>query len=258
VEPPLTDCRQIESLLPPYVDGEASSREVAEVEVHLAACPDCARLVQSQRTMRTVLRARAAQLRVPAPPGMGTRVAALVRWGGEPRLGWVGRLTAFGAAAVVLLSLIVGFEFISPRSGVLLAAQLAIDHVRCFTMALGSLGSDDPKAIAREYADHYGWTVPVPESSDTVGIRLIGARRCPFWLGDHAHLLYRHGDRDVSLYVTPGDSRGAEQLSVFGHAERIWSSGGNSYALIARGMSDVELARVAAYFEQATAGARLE
>jgi anti-sigma factor RsiW len=250
----LTDCRQIESLLPPYVDGEASSRDVAEVEAHLAACPDCARLVQAQRTMRTVLRARAAQLRVPTPPGLSTRVAALVQSGGEPRLGWAGRLTAFGAAAVVLLSLIVGFEFISPRSGVLLAAQLAIDHVRCFTIALGSLGSSDPKAVAREYADHYGWTVPVPASNAAAGIRLIGARRCPFWLGDHAHLLYRHGDRDVSLYVTPGDTRGAEQLSVFGHAERIWASGGNSYALIARGLSDVELARVADYFEQATAG----
>ena len=254
----MTDCRQIESLLPPYVDGEASARTVAEVEAHLAACPECARLVHAQRTMRTVLRARAAQLRPSAPPGLGTRVAALVRAAGQPQLGWAGRLTAFAAAAVVLFSVAVGFEFVSPRSGVLLAAQLAIDHVRCFTIALGSLGSNDPKAVAREYADHYGWAVPVPASNEAAGIRLIGARRCPFWLGDHAHLLYRSGNHDVSLYVTPGDTRGAEQLSVFGHAERIWSSGGNSYALIARGLSDADLARVAEYFEQAAAGERRE
>ena len=32
----MTECRQIESLLPPYVDGEASASVVAQIEAHLA------------------------------------------------------------------------------------------------------------------------------------------------------------------------------------------------------------------------------
>ena len=80
----MTESRQIESLLPPYVDGEASATDIAAVEAHLATCDACARLVQAQRTVRTVLRARAAHLTVPAPPGLGTRLAAQLRPSAAP------------------------------------------------------------------------------------------------------------------------------------------------------------------------------
>ena len=249
---PMSECRQIESLLPPYVDGEASARDAARVEAHVAACEACARLVQAQRTVRTVLRARAASLTMPAPPGLETRLSALLDTRRRPALGWVGRLSAFGAAAVLMLALVTGLEFVSPRWGVLFAAQLAIDHVRCFFLAVGSLDGSDPEALKVQYARLHGWTVPVPGSNPELDLTFIGARRCPFGLGDHAHLLYRSGGHDVSLYVTPGEARSAEQLRVLGHAERIWSSGGNAYAIVARGLSDASLVRLAGYFEQAT------
>ena len=247
----MTECRQIESLLPPYVDGEASAHDVASVEAHLATCDACARLVQAQRTVRTVLRARAGHLTTPAPPGLATRIAAQLRPSAPP-LGWVGRLTAFGTAAVLLLALVTSLEFVSPRWGVLFAAQLAIDHMRCFVLAVGRLDGSDPEALKAQYATLHGWTVPVPGSRPEDDLTFVGARRCPFGLGDHAHLLYRSRGRDVSLYVTPGEARSAEQLRVLGHAERIWSSGGNSYAIVARGVPDADLARLVSYFEQAT------
>jgi anti-sigma factor RsiW len=252
----MTECRQIESLLPPYVDGDAAADVVAQVDAHLAVCPGCARSVQAQRTMRTVLRARAARLTGQAPPGLATRIAALLRPGQTPSLGWAGRLSAFGAAAVLMLALVIGFEFTSPRSGVLFAAQLAIDHVRCFVLAVGTLDAGGAKAVQQEYADRYGWSVPVPDSSGAIDLVLVGARRCPFSLGDHAHLRYHSGAHDVSLYVTPGEVRPAEQLQVLGHAEHIWSADGNTYTLVARGLSGPELKQLTDYFERATAAAR--
>ena len=201
----MTECRQIESLLPPYVDGEASASGVAQVEAHLASCDACARSVQAQRTLRTVLRARAAQLTGQAPPGLATRITARLRPQPAPSLGWAGRLSAFGAAAVLLLALVIGSEFMSPRSGVLFAAQLAIDHVRCFVLAWGTLEGGGAVAVQQEYADRYGWTVPVPDSNADLDLALVGARRCPFSLGDHAHLRYRSGAHNVSLYVTLGE-----------------------------------------------------
>ena len=248
----MTECRQIESLLPPYVDGEASAADTAVVEAHLSTCDACARLVQAQRTVRTVLRARAARLTMPAPPGLGTRIAAQLRAGAAPPLGWVGRLTAFGAAAVLMLALVTGLEFVSPRWSVLFAAQLAIDHMRCFVLAVGRLDGSDPETLKTQYAQVHGWVIPVPGSFPEADLTFVGARRCPFGLGDHAHLLYRSGGHEVSLYITPGEARSAEQLQVLGHAERIWSSGGNSYAIVARGLPDVDLARVAGYFERST------
>ena len=154
-----------------------------------------------------------------------------------------------------MLALVIGFEFMSPRSGVLFAAQLAIDHVRCFVLALGTLDGD-AVAVQQEYADRYGWSVPVPESSADIDLALVGARRCPFSLGDHAHLRYRSGAHNVSLYVTLGEVRPAEQLRVLGHTEHIWSADGNTYTLVARGLSAPELLQLTGYFERATASAR--
>jgi anti-sigma factor RsiW len=196
----MTECRQIESLLPPYVDGDAPSDVVARVESHLATCGTCRDYVAAERFARRVVRARASQLTTAAPPGLRTRLAASLRPEPTPKLGWVGRLTAFGAAAAVILALVIGFEFLSPRSSALFAAQLAIDHVRCFVVGLGGTeATDDNQEVQRAFAERYGWQVDVPASSPSLGLKLVGARRCPFGVGNHAHLMYRSGDHEVSL-----------------------------------------------------------
>lgn len=249
----MSECRQIVSLLPPYVDGEVGPEIAAEVEAHLSACGRCRDQMIAERTAREVLRARAAHLVTPAPPGLRTRLAATLGADRAPSLGWRGRLTACGAAAALVLALVTGFELLSPQSGVLFATQLAIDHIRCFVVELASIDGVDPAEVKREYSRLYGWDVDVPPSSAEEGLTLVAARRCPFWIGDHAHLLYRTGSGEVSLYVTQGDERPSQQLSVLGHRQHIWTAHGDSYALVARGVPEPELARIAAYLEKETA-----
>lgn len=246
----MTDCRRIESLLPPYVDGQATPETIAIVEEHLGGCALCRAEVAAQQGVRIVLRARAGELRPAAPPGLRTRIATRLAPEAVTSLGWKGRLTAFAAAAAVVLLVITGFEFMSPRSNVLFAAQLAIDHVRCFIVEMGSMAGVDAAVARQQFAQNYGWDVTVPESSVDAGLTLIAARRCPFWLGDHAHLLYRVGDRQLSLYVTPGADRPRAELSVLGHAERIWTHKNQAYVLVARGVAAGDLQRIASYLER--------
>ena len=52
---PDPDCRQMEALLPPFVDGEARPDERAAVEAHLAACASCRDAVRAQRAVRDLL-----------------------------------------------------------------------------------------------------------------------------------------------------------------------------------------------------------
>jgi hypothetical protein len=153
---------------------------------------------------------------------------------------------------VVALLLFTAMEFVSPRSNVLFAAQLAIDHVRCFIVHLGTIDGPAVSDVQREFQERYGWSVPVPPSNDAVDLTLVAARRCPFWLGSHAHLLYRSGGNELSLYVTPGDARPDEQLRVLGHVERIWTVNGQAYALIGRGVPEAQFDRIAAYLESQT------
>ncbi len=249
----MTDCRRIESLLPPYVDGEAPPDAAALVEAHLRTCAMCRAEVAAERGVRMILRARAAEVTTPAPPGLRTRIAARLAGEAAPSLGWGGRVAAFGAAAAMVLLFAVALEFLPLRSNALFAAQLAIDHLRCFVVT----SSEEASApdLEREFAERDGWAIDVPPSSPADGITLIAGRRCPFWLGDHAHLLYRSGDHHVSLFVTQGVEREGEQLSVLGHAERIWAANGSSYTLIARGVERDDLDRLATYLERVSTAA---
>ncbi len=251
----MTECRQIESLLPLFVDGEASADEVRLVGQHLAQCPACRDAVASERIGRDVLRAHGAALRATAPPGLRTRVLALGREAPapvRPRLGWLGRATAAGLAALLVLVVLTLAEFVPASTNVLFAAQVAVDHMRCFFVGASTLAADGARAMEREIQEHYGWDVKVPPSNPDLGVRLIGARRCPFGYGPHVHLLYEVRGRTMSLYITPEYEREAAAMSVLGHSERVWSSEGRTYAMVTRGISDVDLDRVQAYFRSAT------
>jgi anti-sigma factor RsiW len=244
------DCRRIESLLPPYGAGQARASEIADVERHLSGCPACRFSVAAQRTARTVLQARGREIAPLAPLGLRTRLGTTMRV--PPAVGWRERVTAFAGAAAVLVLAVAAFELVSPRSNVLYAAQLAIDHVRCFVVEMTSTEKVEPEGLERGYAERYGWQMHVPSSNDAIDLRLVAARRCPFWIGRHAHVLYRTGDQQVSLYIDQSNERPSDQLHVLGHSETIWQSHGSSYVLIARGVPDTQLARIVAYFQAET------
>jgi anti-sigma factor (TIGR02949 family) len=250
----MSQCRQIESLLPPFVDGEADAQTTALVEAHLAACAPCRNRVGMERTVKTVLQARAAELTVLAPPGLRTRVVAALeaRRVERRKATWGMRMTAFAAAAVLILVVASALELVTPKSDVLYAAQLAIDHVRCFVVELATTEPADPRQLKQRFADDYGWSVPVPPSSTEAELTLVAARRCPFWIGEHAHLLYRSGSREVSLYVTPGGRPRDGQLHVLGHSQKLWNSGGNLYTLVADDLEPAELQKVTEYLQAET------
>jgi anti-sigma factor RsiW len=249
----MSDCRQIESLLPPFVDGHADAETRQLVEMHLRDCVSCRNRVTIERTVKTVLRARAAEITEPAPPGLLTRVLASLnaRVAERPNPSWAMRISASAAAAVVLIIVASALELVTPKSNVLYAAQLAIDHVRCFVVEIASKEPADARVAQQAFAD-YGWSVPVPASNPDAGLTLVAARRCPYWIGDHAHLLYRHGDREVSLYVTPGGQPREGQLHVLGHSQKLWNSGGNLYTLVADDLDADESARIADYLVRST------
>ena len=254
------DCRQIESLLPPFVDGEADTQTATRVEAHLASCDACRSRVAQERTVRAVLRARAPELAAIAPPGLRTRVVAALEHS-TPRtvdtlgtfgtLGWRGRVTAFAAAALLLLMTATALEFVTPESNALYAAQLAVDHMRCFFVE-HTTDPADARRLQQEVAQNYGWSIAVPPSNPEAGLTLVAARRCPFWLGPHAHLLYRTGDRHVSLYVRPGSQRTDEDLHVLGHGQKLWTVGETSYAMVTDGLTADEQKRISTYLERAT------
>jgi anti-sigma factor RsiW len=245
------NCSDVQNLLPAYVDELASSKAAAIAE-HLETCAACRELAHAQSVARAVLRARAAQLAPMAPPGLRTRILAnTANQASEPVLAWTGRLTAFAAAAMVVLTIgAVLLPVATVRSTAVLAAQLALDHLKCFTIE----GDADGEPIAAAQAEatlkqEFDFTVTVPASLDAEKLELMAVRRCLYGDGRAAHVLYRLGGEPVSLFIIPGMTRPAAELSLFGHEQVVWTSGDRTYVLIARATSRNNLARVASYLQ---------
>lgn len=247
-------CREVEDSLAAFADG--LSTRAAEIEAHVAACANCRRSAHMQRAARTVLRGRAAGLSLPAPPGLRTRLIAVGNAqvpSPKPQglLGWTGRLSAFAAAAVLVLTVgAVVLPIATIRSTTLLAAQLALDHLKCFRID----GDADGTPITKEQAEstlqrEYDLSVTVPPSLDAERLQLMAARRCLYGDGRAAHLMYRLDGEPVSLFVMQGLARPAAQLSLFGHEQMVWTQGDRTYMLIAGAGSRNGLARVASYLQ---------
>jgi len=240
-------CRDVEPLFTAYVDDEAAPPERAVVDAHLNKCPPCRDRVTEERAARDVLRARRGSLRPCASASLRTRCAAqriapAVRGAVLSRRAWV----PLALAAAVLLA-VSGTLFFAGNSVEVLAAQLAVDHVKCFQFAPDH-GAVDPLAEGRKWEAGYGWPLKVPASAPAEELELIGVRRCLSSEGRVAHMMYRWRGRPLSVFVLNSrvrarrEASGAsavkqdvnEMLEKMGEQAVIWSRGDRTYAVVAR------------------------
>lgn len=246
------DCQRIESSLAAVADGGATADQAARVARHLESCASCRDLLQAQTTARAVLRARAVQLSVTAPPGLRTRIAASAREEqgvAAATPGWRTRLSAFAAAAILVLTLgAILLPVVTARSTVVLAAQLALDHLKCFVIDGDASGPRISKADAEATIERdHGWRANVPASVD--GLELLDVRHCLYGDGLAAHVLYRAAGQPVSLFILPGVTHPTAKLSVLRHDEVVWTQGDRTYVLVSPAGTMAGLARVASYVQ---------
>jgi len=246
-------CQDVGRLITPYLDAEAGAADRQAVDAHLRACQPCARRAAAEKTVRRVVMVKAASLSVTAPDALRERCAALApkpkaqrRW---LLLGW--RAVSLATASLVVLGLAGTLLYaVVTHSPTVLAAELALDHVKCFALFEPRVAAADAAAVAKQLEADYGWRLDVPASSPADRLTLIGARRCLSTDGRVAHVLYRHNGRPVSLFMMPGTSRPEARISVAGHVARVWTRGDTTYVMVGS-ESEPDLRPVAAYFQSA-------
>jgi anti-sigma factor RsiW len=137
---------------------------------------------------------------------------------------------------------------ITPLSPTVLAAQLMLDHAKCFAVNQSSRTVDAGVTELQFERDH-GWTVRLPRAA-VAGLQLIGVRQCFCAQGGAtAHAMYRFEGRPVSLYILPDVNRSRASAEVFGHDAQIWSKGGSTYVLLGTETSSA-MQRLAAELNQ--------
>jgi anti-sigma factor RsiW len=241
----MSDCRNLEPLFAPYVDGDAEPQTRSAIDRHLVACPPCRDRVAAERAAREVLLARRQGLRACATQHLRSRCAAQ-RALAEPasaspaaRPGFIRRtLIPLSMAASLLLVVGAIFFFGLNRGVELLAAQLAADHVKCHWFADHD-ARPDPTLLSTEWKKDNGWPLKVPASTPELDLQLVGIRRCGSTEGPNAHILYNWRGTELSVYVMNRESSRATEKPQFvtkvGEETVIWSEGGRTYAVVASG-----------------------
>jgi anti-sigma factor RsiW len=244
----VASCGEIEPLVAPFVDGGAGADERAVVTAHLAACEPCRTLAAHESTARELLQGRRAALAPAAPSRLHARCARLAaapdraftrRWFGV-------RLVPLAAAAVLVLGVAGGTLYLSADANTVLAAGLALDHVKCFTLFEPS-DPADARALASMLQANYGLHVSIPAGSPRADLRLVGARRCFSTDGRVAHIMYRHAGHALSLFIVPDTNHPPARLTTMGQRAVIWSAGRATFVVMAR-EPEAELEQAARYF----------
>jgi anti-sigma factor RsiW len=242
----MKSCAELDALVTPFVDGEVAGEVCGAIRAHLEMCPACRARVAAEQAARALIRARREALRRRAPAHLLARCRELAA-AARPRArraGW--RWVAAAAAAAIAAS--VGVHLVLARFDRAFAAQLVIDHLKCFELTSGTPGGLDPVRAEQQWTTAQGWHLRVPPGTGEVA--LVDLRRCVHSEGTMAHLLYRHQGRPISLFVLPQTTRRAARVEVMGHEAVIWSGSGRTYAVL--GQEDpTELARVVAYLRGA-------
>jgi anti-sigma factor RsiW len=242
----MSNCKKLDPLVTPYVDGALDAVERTEVDAHLRLCPPCRARVAAERAVRHLLQARKPALqRVCAPRELRARCAATgaaAADGPRPR-----RLPATVArwrwpvrqlALVATLVLIVGGVFVyelTVRSAHVMAAELVADHVKCFGLGNSVPGAGDRSALVEQsIAASLDWRPRLPERPEQVGLALLGARLCLYGNGRVCHIMYLHNGHPLSVFMLPRTTRPEEVLDVLGHQAAIWSIGDRTFVLVTR------------------------
>ena len=242
----MPSCREIDPLFAAYVDGEASAEQRAAVDAHLKACPKCRHQTALQTVVRDTVREKLC--RPAAPEALRARCRAAARTGTLPF--GISRTALASLSMVAALTLVLGGVLLYSLTGLsptVLAAQLTLDHVSCFTIG-GSEAPIDAAAGEEAYARNYGRQVQLPRAA-VDGLQLVGLRRCYCGEGGVAHALYRLSGRPLSLYVIPDVNRERVSTGVFGHDAVIWSKRNITYVLVGRERRE-ELERLAGAMDQ--------
>jgi anti-sigma factor (TIGR02949 family) len=254
----MVSCQDVDRLMTEYLDAEVSGEQRRGIEDHLSACPPCSRRARAEATARRVVMVRAARLSPPAPALLRERCAALApkparsRWFARPFAGRLG-LASASAAALAVAALTYGIVSHSPT---LLAAELTLDHVKCFALFEPRASRADPEEVARQLTADYGWHLRVPDGLPREHLALLGARRCLSTDGQVAHVLYRHAGRPVSLFMMPRTSRPEARVALAGRVATIWSHGNTTYVLLGD-EGEREMQPIADHFRTATAEPRV-
>lgn len=231
------NCRDLETQLTPYLDGELIAEARAEFEGHLASCPTCSRHVEVDRHNLSTLRAAMGEASPGAPAAFKARLFEnIARDSNRQERLSVGRVAAI--AAGVTFALVAGHHAYRQHQRHLYEQDAAMRHARQFPLEI----QQTPDAIERWFGGKLDHPVNVPRfpNATATGARLLQVRDKPA-----AYIRYDSA-RPMGLFVFGDDhdldvGPKAELGSSHGYNVVSWREGDVVYQLVGRDVDEQDI-----------------
>jgi anti-sigma factor RsiW len=250
--------RELELQLDAYVDGELAPEDARELEAHLSACGDCARLHEARVALSAAIREQVPALH--APDALRQRVRATLRAAAgttRVRRGLAAVATRWLALAASLATVAVG----SWRLGAsradedAIAGQVLASHVRSLMPGhLTDVVSSDQHTVKPWFNGRLDVAPPVIDLGPQ-GFVLVGGRLDYIDGRPVGAVIYRRRQHVINLFVAQGantEPRAPTMDTVQGFNVRRWSDRGLDYWAV----SDLAKEDLATFGEKIEAATR--
>lgn len=237
------DCNETRRLLDADIDGELDLVRHLELEAHLHACPDCARLAESARARRTVL--RESLPRFTAAPQLAEKIrAALPRPAVTVAAAQAAPKRArilfplwqvSGLAASLAFAALIGFAWGNARTQASLLIDEAVsDHVRSLQAGhLADVASTDQHTVKPWFAGKLDFSPPVVDLA-TAGFPLTGGRLEHFAGRPAAALVFHRRQHAINLFIWPvsNTALAPRRAARNGYNAETWSHAGLNFLAV--------------------------
>jgi anti-sigma factor RsiW len=230
------NCRETQTLIHGYVDGELDLMKSLEIEQHLRECPACAQVHASLQSIRTAIKASA--LHFQAPPDLARRIQSSVRRA-NPADRTVrmrrGALLAVAASLVLILAASWGLTRVrlARPDDAFLTQELVASHVRSQMLPSHrfDVASSDPHTVKPWFEGKLDFSPPVKDLAG-LGFPLVGGRLDYLHNRPVAALAYQRRKHSINLFIwpsAPGDEAAPKKATRQGFHMIQWTRSGMTF-----------------------------
>jgi anti-sigma factor RsiW len=230
------DCREAQTLIHGYVDGELDLIKSLEIEQHLQECPACAQAHASLQAVRAAI--KNSSLYFQTHPGLAQRVQSSVRGASHPdRTPRVRPRRLLAVAASLALIMAAGWGLVralpARPDDAFLTQELVASHVRSQMLPSHrfDVASSDPHTVKPWFEGKLDFAPPVKDLAGQ-GFPLIGGRLDYLHNRPVAALVYQRRKHTIELFIwpsSPGSEVGTKKGTHKGYHLIPWTSSGMTF-----------------------------
>lgn len=192
-------CKELETELSSFLDGELADAERREVEGHLAECPACSAIIEEQRQLKLAVRGHL--LKTAIPSGLVERVRGALA-ASEPEIApppsfwstlWPRVRAPFGVLLPVAAALVLVLGYVETVEPVINSA--VTKHTRNLPLEV----TGGPAEVQRWFDGKVPFAVATPRLEPIASLR--GGRLSHLGDRDAAYLQYEQGEHKISVFV---------------------------------------------------------